>query len=791
MKAFNKLVTRKITKNKSRYFSILLIILLGVAFYSGIKATSPNMQIAANNYFNNQNFMDIEIISPTGFSEDDLKTIKLIPEVNDISLAYSTEVYVNLNNTKLIIKLLSLSSYINKPSLIKGHLPQNNQECVVDPQFLKQSDFNIGDTVTFSSDITLNTILVTNVCTIVGIINLPQYISLDRGVSHSLGGEINSYILLNDDAFVLPKYTHAYLTINHPSNFSRFSDEYDHLLKTATEKLKHPSWVVLDINSNAGFLGYKSDAERIAAIGNVFPIVFFLVATLVSLTSMTRLVENDRTEIGTLISLGYNRKSIIKGYLTYAISASLLGSVFGVILGFLIFPRVIFSSYSMLYTLPPLVVTLIPKHVLFATMIAVLLVSVTTYFVCSKLFKTTPAILMRPKSPTAGKRIFLERISFIWKRLNFNQKITYRNLIRYKKRFFMTIFGIMGCTALLLTGFGLKDSIGDISHKQFDEIRPYDMELTLKDHLTQTELAPIHQTLIDYEINQIFYANQTPLEVEDHFIRNIYLFVPDTQENMDEFIHLRMRSNHREINLNDDEVIITEKLASLLDVGIDSQLTIVTNNQQRLTVKIGGIVENYIYHYVYMSKPLYEQLTQQNFSPNVILGKTSIDEASLSPNLLKQPVVKSVRFVSSIKTYFVDMIEALDIVVLILIISAELLALIVLFSLTNINIDERKRELATIKVLGFYDIEVSSYIYRENMILTFIGSILGLIFGYFLVQYVLVTAEVDMLMFSREIKPQSFINSVLLTCIFAFFVNFIMHFRLKHINMIESLKNVE
>jgi putative ABC transport system permease protein len=554
-------------------------------------------------------------------------------------------------------------------------------------------------------------------------------------------------------------------------------------------KIEKPVWYVLDRNMHADFVSYGKAADRIAAIAQVFPVFFFLVAALVCLTTMTRMVDEQRTYIGTLKALGYSKLDIASKYLLYALFASIGGSIFGLLIGFKIFPTVIFNAYGIIYSLPSVITEFNIFYAALSTGFAVVSTTSAAWAACYKELMEAPAVLMRPKAPKAGKRILLERIKFMWSRLTFTQKVTARNLFRYKKRFFMTVLGIGGCTALLLSGFGLKDSIFSIVSKQFDELYNYDMAVNLKEDKVNT--ITTGNGVSDYILVRQKSVDAGSKEDE----KSVFLFIPEDTEKLKKFITFRDRTTKKPVNLTDEGVVLTEKLSKMLEVGPGDEIYIKDSDNKRLSVKVSGVTENYVSHFVYMSPNTYEKLYGEKPKFQELLAQTTDTseafEDKLSKELLKKREVSSVGFTTGISNNFKDMIGSLNYVILVLIISAGALAFVVLYNLTNVNITERLREIATIKVLGFYDNEVSNYVYRENIILTIIGMAFGLILGIFLHRFIVVTAEIDFVMFGRNINPLSYAYSAVLTIVFSGLVNIVMHFRLKKIDMVESLKSVD
>jgi putative ABC transport system permease protein len=501
--------------------------------------------------------------------------------------------------------------------------------------------------------------------------------------------------------------------------------------------------------------------------------------------------------MGTVKSLGYKKSSIATKFLLYALLASVFGGSLGLLCGFTFFPSVINKAYAILYTLPKFTLIFDVPFAIISLITGVLVTTLTALIVCYGELNSNAATLMRPRAPKAGKTILLERIKFIWQRMKFTQKVTARNLFRYKSRFLMTVIGVGGCTALLLVGFGLNDAISAIGNKQYGQIFTYQLSVNLKDNISSEQITSIKDELH----KQSDYSDMLSLSAKSIDIgykntnETCNLIVPEDISNLKDFITLRVRTTHKNVILSDDGVILTEKLAKMLSVNIGDTIYIKNGATQRLSVKVTGICENYLLHYIYMSPTLYKKLFGINPSYNQIDIKLKTNLASAQQNVSENIVplngVSSVNLVSDSIKKFNDTIKSIYYVILVLIISAGLLSFIVLYTLTNINISERMREIATIKVLGFYDKEVSSYVFRENIILTCIGVVFGLVIGVPLTQYVVRTAEVDMLMFGRQIYPQSFIISALLTIAFSWFVNLVMLRKLKKIDMVEALKTVE
>lgn len=570
--------------------------------------------------------------------------------------------------------------------------------------------------------------------------------------------------------------------------------------KAEIKKIENPKWYVQTReDALTEYQGYGDNADRMRSIGKVFPVLFFLVAALISLTTMTRMVEEQRVQIGTMKALGYGKAAIAGKYIGYALIATLGGSIFGVLIGEKILPFIIIYAYMILYKhLPAILVPYHMSYALQASGIAVACTLIATIASCYKELASEPAELMRPAAPKQGKRILLERIGIIWKHLNFTWKSTVRNLIRYKKRFFMTIFGIGGCMALMVVGFGLKDCIYEIVSLQYEKVQFYDAATYMSDDISEENRQQLHDYLDqNADIKETIEARMQKTDVKSASgKKTLYLMVPSDNEKIEDFLSFHSRTNKDEVySLKKDEVILTEKMASLLNVKVGDELTIEDEDRGDQTVTVGAICENYMSHYLYLSPEKYEELYGVPAEYNTIIYsvKDGNDDQieKIGTKLLSMDGVLNVSYTSSIEGRLDDMLRSLNLVIVVLIVSAGMLAFVVLYNLNNINITERQRELATLKVLGFYDGEVASYVYRENILLTIIGSVVGMVLGNLLHRYIILTVEVEEAMFGRQIHWQSYLYSFLFTVAFSLFVNWVMFYKLKKIDMVESLKSVE
>ena len=566
------------------------------------------------------------------------------------------------------------------------------------------------------------------------------------------------------------------------------------------DKIEMPEWYVLNRNYLSEYSSYQSDAERIGNIGKVFPIIFFIVAAMVCLTTMTRMVDEERTQIGTYKALGYSKGTIISKFIVYALIATVAGSIAGALIGSKILPMVIINVYKLMY--PSLMYIVYPynlEHCLTASIAALVCILGATLLASVKTLLEEPASLMRPVSPKQGKKLLIERITALWRRIPFTWKNALRNFVRYKKRLFMTLFGIVGSTALLLVGFGLKDAVNTILYAQYGEIYKYNEVISLDTSASDDELKDL-ETALDNDENFAFYERiyQSTFSAESAANKgnlDVYLLVPENVSDIGNIIDLHNRVTKEHLPMDNDSVIISEKMAKVLSLNVGDTFEISVNHENAKTLTVGGIAEHYVYNYIYMTPDLYENLFGETpeYNELVIVNNdgVSVDETEFGNKYMKYEAVGGVMSVESLKESFADMLKSMDSITLVLIICAGALTFVVLFNLNNINIRERSRELATLKVLGFYDIELSQYIYRENVLITIIGVALGVLGGYFLNEFVVSTVEVDIVMFGREIYGASYLKSILIAVGFTVIVNIIVHFKLKKIDMASSLKSVE
>ena len=580
--------------------------------------------------------------------------------------------------------------------------------------------------------------------------------------------------------------------------------EADEKIADAQEKITDARRKVADIDScewyifsrsyNPGYTGFGQDADRMANLASVLPIIFFLVAALVCLTTMTRMVEEQRVQIGALKALGYSRLAISWKYIGYGLLPSLVGGVLGLVIGYILFPKMIFTAYQIMYQMPDIELHAYTDISLFSVLAAVACTTVATLWACLATLRETPASLMRPRTPKAGKRVFLEYIKPLWRRMSFIHKVTARNLFRYQKRFWMTVIGIGGCTALIIAGFGMRSSLLFTMSRQYDELFHYSAQVTLADNALPEERAAVEDFLAGDSrvVNYIPCAASSATVVTPSYSTTAYVEVMASDE-IGKVVDLFDYKSGDPITMGDEGVYIDQKLSELLKVSVGD--TFFLDGDVRGDVTVAGIYEHYTGHFIYMTPGYYENALHADDEPNAYLLNFTSDDTdtcnAIFEKLLDMSGVATTSRMRDTQDTYMHSMERVDFVVVIIILAAAALAMVVLFNLSNINITERQRELATIKLLGFYDGEVSAYVYRENIVLTVFGILMGCFMGHWLHIYLVRSTEIDLMMFGRQTAPSAYVYAAILTALFSLLVNVLAHFKMKKIDMVESLKSAE
>lgn len=798
-----------IVKTRRRFISILIMAFLGVGFFSGLVATGPDMKDSFDEYADSSNLFDIDIVSTMGFTENDINEIKNIDGIESVEGVQTKDTIVKIEDKESVCKVIEYNENMNVPVVIEGRLPEKSDECLLDCKYSIVDNMSnyIGKTVVVENDdinFDGSLLFAEKTLTIVGIAETPLYISNERGNTSVGNGTIGCYIYTRDDVINLNYYTNVYARVSGAKELKANSDEYWARVNPVVQRVEDMAeekensdqmlkWFVRTRKDNLGYTNIVDAITTITNISKLFPVIFYLVAVLISLTSMTRMIEEERTEIGTLKALGYTNGQIIIKYILYAFLACMIGGFLGMTVGFYLIPNIVWNIYSAIYTIPEFYTAYRLDIGLQGLIIAFLCICGATIVVAIKELKNMPAVLMRPKAPKNGKKIWLERCTFFWKRLNFSKKVTTRNIFRYKKRAIMTVVGIAGCTGLMVTGFGLRDSVLDIPESQYGDIFTYDMSISLSNNAAMYEVENLVKT--DENINGYSKVCASSVKIKGSEANyDTAIFIPDSIPDFEKMCNLKDVETHEKLNISNEGIIISDKIAEFVDAKVGDSVVLIDNDNLEYSFKVTGIAENYVSNYIYMSKEFYEA-NVKSYKTNMLLldvKEISKDEKdNLSEKLLNINGVASVSMISDMMNAIKDMLGSLNYVVIILIVASALLAFVVLYNLANINIGERQREIATLKVLGFYDKEVDNYINKENLVFTAFGVIIGLVFGYFLTDMIVASVEIDKLRFIRRILPQSYVFAAVITTIFSLTVNYIIHFVLKKIDMIESLKSVE
>lgn len=829
-----KNLLREIKRTFTKFLSIFAICALGVAFFAGIRATSPDMKEAGDRLYNTYNLSDISVISTSGLTADNIRDLESIEGIRAVraslfvdAMARGTgEKEKNLRLYSMPIKLKSeyvplidlIPDYgidtspeyeMNGVEIVSGRMPLNDTETALDYTLEGSLVKQLGD------EITLTTSGGTVTLRVVGFIRSPMYISMfERGTSSIGNGTSDGFAYASGNAISslgtkLPVmsllntyYTRADIVISGKEGLSAYSDEYEALVNEVTDRIEDyastqsGTWYIQDRSGNPGYSDYSENTDRIAAVGDVFPLIFFIVAALVCLTTMTRMVEEQRIEMGTMKALGYGGWQIAMKYAVYAMSACISGGVVGAIIGFKLFPYVIMKGYSIMYYLGKLETPYRADIAFMAIAAMAVCTAAATFSACYASLKEVPATLMRPKAPKAGRRVLLEKIPFIWKKLSFTSKVTVRNLFRYKKRFFMSVIGIAGSGALLVTAFGLNDSIFGIIEKQFGDIWQMDVQAYVYEAMPLADMQELlGKNPANDDFDSVMFCLDSQMECKNggRSQSGVHLLGVESAGSMAGRINLH--NGGTPVTLDDSGVVVTAKLAETLSIKAGDEINMRTGGEDHL-MRVIGVADNYVYHYVYITAAYYETvfgkaMLYNGFMGNLKDGLTDETMDAMSTQLLSDSRMYTVRTIESIYASVWDSLSILNYVVLVLILGSGMLTFVVMLNLTNINIGERMRELATLRVLGFYDKEMYAYIFRENNALSVIGAFVGLVFGKIMHLFVIRTCEVDMVMFVRSAKPLSYVYAFALTIAFSLIVNLLMRPKVRAIDMVESLKSAE
>lgn len=813
-----KHIFMKIKDNYKRFLSLICMAFLGVGFYAGIQSSSPDMLKTLDNFYDENNVYDISVISNVGLTEDDLLKLSKIKNVELAINIQEKDTYLEIEENNYVVKLIEYNSQMNNVYIKEGRLPKNNNEVSVDNALLENNNLKLGDNITIDG----------KKYSIVGNVISPLYFSAERPNSNLGSGKVDYYIYVYNGSLDLEAYSNIYITVKGAKKYLTNSDSYKKLINNVKKDIDlikdkqqdirydelysdiietsemygisidesnfiKPKWYIYDRLDNTSYKELINASDNLKKIGNIFPIIFFAISVLVSLISMMRMIEEDRVENGTLKSLGYNSFHITLKYVIYSLLATTIGSSVGAIFGSYMIPSVIWNIYKKIFFIPKFIYLLKSDYNALGLWICILCICGTSVIVCIKNLREVPANLMRPKAPKSGKKILLERINFIWKKLKFSDKITIRNIFRYKSRVITTVLGIAGCTSLILAGFGLKDSIKDVTDFQFNNIIKYDKLLMTNESINQIDIEK--ELLNDDKVENFTNVNTQNIKVLfNDEEQEVTMITPDDFNSISKSISLiDLKTNNIIDNISDNSCIISEKTAKLLDIDVGDKISLLDNDNNKYDIKVSYIIKNYINQYLYINKNTYNNLFNNYKINSILISLKDKDKNSkeFDKKYISNGYALTIVDNDDMKNSMNDMLSSIDSIVAILIIAAASLAFVVLYNLSNINISERKREIATLKVLGFYPSEVDKYINRETVLLTILGIGIGLLFGSYLSHFIISTCEPDYIMFDRHVYTLSYFYSLFITVIFTIIVTIVTHFNLKKINMVTSLKNVE
>lgn len=856
---------RDIGHSKGRFIAIILIILLGVLIFVGIKAAGPSLNDSADKTVKDAKLSDVQVYSTTGFTQKDRRLADKVAGAK-AELVKFKDVVGGKDQSAVALYGYSKSAKYNKLSLRSGHMPTNSREIVLDELAKENDGYKLGQTYTFSKSANLKH----RTYKIVGFADSPMYIDDSTRGSADVGdGTVRYFAYVPQVQMNLKVATMMNVGFSKLQKKSAFSDSYSDAVnrkvtalkrefksraKSRTKALLGNSITQLDqqlakisaakkqlqaagqqggsaadlagqqnvtLNKEAaklkaaktkalaagettytwqdrndlpGFQAYGESSDRIAAIANVFPVFFFLIAALITFTTITRMVEEARSQIGTFKALGYAKWAIAKNYLAYALTAGLIGTVLGAVIGNTTLPRIVLALYK---TYIPLkwVVKFQWGDIGWALLFSMIATVGAAAYVVWRELTEGPAALMRPRSPKSAKRILLERITPLWNRLSFNRKVSYRNLFRFKSRMLMTIIGIAGGTALILTGFGIQDSIAASGSKQYNDIIHYQATVRLRTAGHEDKADQILNNNDQYHSHTDVAANVGDLKANGHQVNDVNIYAPESVSQFKRYVTVRSASTGKSLNLPKNGVVLTEKTADLLHVKVGDKISVTTTDNKQGKAKVTGITENYMGHFMYLSRSSYKQLLNETPTMNTLLvqlnKQTDKQRKSLAHKLINHGGVMGTSYVKDQQTTVTTMSGSLKPVVAIFILLSGILSFVVLYNLTNINVSERIRELSTIKVLGFYDKEVTMYIVRENIVLTIAGIIVGYGVGELLTGYIMQQAATAQVIFPLTIHPTGFVVATILMVVFTAIVMFVTHKRLQRIDMIGALSSNE
>ena len=817
MRAILKMTWRTVRTFKGRYIALCLIVALSAGFFAGLKLTTDSLRNTGDIYLSEHNFYDYRLYSTLGFADSDVDAFTSLDGVEGAEGSRTVDLLVDYEGTNMAVKILSAPKSINTLSLDAGRMPQKNNEVLADAERFGEED--IGKKITLSSfnEAELSASLKEKEYTIVGVVHSPLYIGIDRGTTTIGSGALTSFLYCPEDNFTFTHYTEINVTLKNTDSI--YTEEYKSQVDSHKEKIKKtldtvandryqrlfdalsayfpgiteetaelyglsaPTTYLLTRQENAGYVNFENDSAIVGEVADVLPVFFILIAMLVCITTVTRMVDEERTQLGILKATGFSNGAITAKYMLYAGSATLVGWGVGFFLCTWAIPAIFWLAYNALYNFSPLYYYFSPSMLLITLGASLICILGSAYISARRELVSTPASLIRPRASKGGKRIFFEKLK-AWKRLPFLQKIIFRNMVRYKQRLVMMLFGIGCCCGLLLTAFGVRDSMIPIANLQYGDVQTYTVEATFEgaeqaekelDSIDSIEYMTTQKSLVDIK------AEKT--------MNSVSLIAYDNWQELSQYWSL-CSDGEALSKPTGNNVLINNKIADTLDLKVGDTLEIKNASMETTTVRVGGIYENYIFSYIFMEKVLYESAFGE-YEKNTAFISTDKSGEELGEYLTELDSITSISDLTKTKDQVNDALDCLNYIIWLIVGFCAALAFIVTFNLTNINLAERSREIATVEVLGFYPRETNSYVLRENIILSVIASILGIPLGYMFHYVVMSMVVVDSFAFKIHIAPQSYFYAVALTLVFAVLVNLFMRRQIKKIPMVESLKAVE
>lgn len=816
MKAIFKMTGRTIRTHITRFMAILLIVALSAGFFAGLKITTDAMLNTGESYLADQNFYDFRLFSTIGFEKTDVEKFEALDGVDAVEGSYSADALMKYNDKVSPFKLHALTEKTNLVSLEAGRMPTAKNECLADVDSYTEDDIGKTFTVADENEDGVKSQLEATEFTIVGLCNSPLYLGLDRGTTTIGSGTVSTFIYIPTEAFSSDVFTEINLTLKESAGI--YSEEYDaliekhegsittlaeeivkeryesileenHLTPEMAESLgfEAPSAYVLTRSENAGYVSFENDTAIIGSVANIFPIFFIAIAILVCTTTMSRMVDEERTQIGTLKALGFGKGAIMSKYLLYAAIATVVGWGIGYFLCTWALPQIFWLAYNEIYNFAP--ITYLFSGSLAVLTLAISLISIlgTTYISARKELADVPASLIRPRAGKVGKRVLLERIKPLWNSLSFLKKITVRNMFLYKRRMVMMLVGIGCCAGLLVTAFGVRDSMIDVGEIQFNQIQKYDIEASYGDD----NRASVKENLGEIDgIDSYLDVRLDYVDLNaDKSMSSVHLLSFENAKQITEYWNFLKDGETMTLPAK-GEALISPKIAEKLSISAGDTLEIRDADMRTGTVKVAGVFDNHIYDYVILSDETYGELFG-GWSSNTALIKTAADIEEVAKQLTEIDGITSVTQLSTFERNVTGALDCLNYIIWLIVAFSGALAFIVIFNLTNINIAERRREIATVQVLGFYPKETESYVLNENLILSVIASILGLPLGKLFHMTVMSMVKIDMITFNDKVTPLSYLLAFVFSILFAAIVNRIMRKQIDKVNMAESLKAVE